>query len=84
MERWRKLETGPFFRLSRLDCALARTRGGLCCREQGDSFLALPYAPDAPFPLEELFCFAEVRRIADKDYVVYRLNEKKEPIFGKN
>lgn len=81
MEHWQRLSEGPFFRSARLDCALARTRGALCCRQGDGNLLALPYAPDAPFPLTELFCLAQVREIAGKRYVVYHLDSQNSPIF---
>ena len=81
MEQWQTLSEGPFFRSARLDCALARTRGALLCRKDGEKLLALPDAPDAPFPLAELFCFARVQEISGRAYVVYRLDPQNSPIF---
>jgi len=81
MEQWQKLSEGPFFRSARLDCALARTRGALFCKQEGEKLLALPYAPDAPFPLAELFCLAQMREISGGIYVVYRLDTQNSPIF---
>lgn len=81
MEQWQKLGGGPFFRLARLDCALARTRGAMFCRRGEENLIAFPYAPDAPFPLEELFCFARIGEILGKRYVIYRLNGQNNPIF---
>lgn len=81
MEQWQRLSEGPFFRSARLDCALARTHGALFCAQGEGGLLALPYAPEAPFPLSELFCLARVREISGKRYVVYRLDKQNSPIF---
>ena len=81
MGEWQRLSEGPFFRCARLDCALRCTRGALLCRGDDATLLALPYAPDAPFPLSELFCFARIRCVMGKWCVVYRLDEQNSPIF---
>ena len=81
MGEWQRLSEGPFFSLARLDCALRCTRGALLCRGDEGTLLALPYAPDAPFPLAELFCFAHIRCVMGKWCVVYRLNEQNLPTF---
>ena len=81
MGEWQRLSEGPFFRSARLDCALRCTRGALLCRGDDATLLALPYAPDAPFPLSELFCFARICCVMGKWCVVYRLDEQNSPIF---
>lgn len=81
VEQWQKLSEEPFFRSARLDCALRRTRGALWCRAERGKLLAVPYAPDAPFPLCELFCFARISCVMGKWCVVYRLDEQNSPIF---
>ena len=81
MGEWQRLSEGPFFSLARLDCALRCTRGALLCRGDEGTLLAFPYAPDAPFPLAELFCFARIRCVMGKWCVVYRLDEQNSPIF---
>lgn len=81
MEQWQRLSEEPFFRSARLDCALRCTRGALWCRSDRGKLLAIPYAPDAPFPLSELFCFARIGCVMGKWCVVYRLDEQNLPIF---
>ena len=81
MEQWQRLSEGPFFRSARLDCALRCTRGALWRQSDGGKLLAIPYAPDAPFPLSELFCFARICCVMGKWCVVYRLDEQNVPIF---
>ena len=81
---WQRLSEGPFFRCARLDCALRCTRGALLRCGEGEKLLALPYAPDAPFPLCELFCFARVCCVMGRWCVVYCLDEQNSPIFREN
>ena len=81
MEQWQRLSEGPFFRSARLDCALRCTRGALWRQSDEGKLLAIPYAPDAPFPLSELFCFARICCVMGKWCVVYRLDEQNAPIF---
>ena len=81
MDEWQRLPEGPFFRTARLDCALRGIRGALWRRSDGGKLLALPYAPDAPFPLAELFCFARICCVMGHWCVVYRLDGQNSPIF---
>ena len=81
MDEWQRLSEEPFFRSARLDCALRCTRGALWCQSNGGKLLAIPYAPDAPFPLAELFCFARICCVMGRWCVVYRLDEQNAPIF---
>lgn len=52
------------------------TRSGNGCR-----YLAIPYDKGKYFPLTTLFCFARIRRIADREYVVYAFDEQERPVF---
>ena len=45
--------------------------GTLLRREGGVTHLAVPWPPDTPFPLTELFCFASVGRREGKRYVFF-------------
>ena len=81
MDEWQRLSEEPFFRSARLDCALRCTHGALWCWSGRGRLLAIPYAPDAPFPLAELFCFARICCVMGKWCVVYRLDEQNSPIF---
>lgn len=71
----------PFFGDAPLDAQLAATDGALWHAENGLRHLALPYAPDAPFPLTELFCFAQIERIDGKNYAVYRVDASGWPVM---
>ena len=71
----------PFFGDAALDAQLTAATGTLWRAEKGGRCLALPYAPDAPFPLAELFCFAKIDKINGKDYIVYRFDASGWPIM---
>ena len=45
--------------------------GALLRREGGVTHLAVPWPPDTPLPLTELFCFASVGRWEEKRYVFF-------------
>ena len=45
--------------------------GTLLRREDGVTQLAVPWPPDTPLPLMELFCFASVGRREEKRYVYF-------------
>ncbi len=61
----------PFFESARLNAQLAATTEALWCAEEGLRRVALPYAPDAPFPLVELFCFAHIEPVCGRTCAVY-------------
>ena len=59
-----------------------RTCSGVLRRTRGERFeLAIPYAPDAPFPFPEFFCFARSLRIRGTPYLVFSFNSREEPQF---
>ena len=70
-----------FFEDEALDRELASISGALWRAEQGRRILALPYAPDRPFPLTALFCFAKPVCICGKEYVIYCLDANGRPIL---
>jgi len=78
-ESWKPLPPGPLLQNARLDRALAAIPEARMRRSGGGWELALPYAPERPFPLPELFCFARVD--ASGGRVLYRFDEKNHPIF---
>ena len=82
-ETWEPLEKaeGFFPGDGRLARQLAALPGALWRRERDQKLLALPYAPDRPFPLPELFCFAQIRTIRGESYAVYRFSGAGEPVF---
>lgn len=47
----------------------------------GRTEFALPYAPDRPWPLPELFCFAAVRTVGDRRCIVYAFDGGRRPVF---
>ena len=80
---WQSLERAEAFftadaELSRLAAGI---QGGLWRREGSGRLLALPYAPERPFPLAPLFCFARVETIRGSVYAVYRFEEGDRPAF---
>ena len=82
-EAWEPLDAAADF--FRRDNALARQLaalpGALWRRERDQNLLALPYAPDRPFPLPALFCFAQIRTIQGESYAVYRFSGAGDPVF---
>ena len=61
-----------------------RLRGarGTLTRQAGETrYLALPYDPGKPFPLTALFCFARLRSIGEKRFVVYGFDRQERPVF---
>ncbi|MCI8848624.1 MAG: hypothetical protein HFF85_08835 [Oscillibacter sp.] len=61
-------------RLKGAQGVLTRTAGGF-------RYLALPYERSKPFPLTTLFCFAHIRPIGEKTYVVYGFDGDENPVF---
>ena len=53
--------------------ALIREEGARRC-------VAVPYDPARPFPLTRLFCFAQIRRIAGRNWAVFRFDGEN-PVF---
>ena len=50
-------------------------------REEGERrCVAVPYDPARPFPLTRLFCFAQIRRIAGRNWAVFRFDGEN-PVF---
>lgn len=49
----------------------------------GRRMVAVPYAPEKTFPLEPLFCFAQIRTIHGKMYAVFAFDEQEQPVFTK-
>lgn len=59
-----------------------RGRSGVLRRTQRGRFeLAIPYAPDAPFPFPEIFCFARSLRIRGNRYLVFSFDSTEQPQF---
>lgn len=81
---WANYDGRPFFRKARLSLALSRLDGVRIRREKGRTKLAIPYEEGKEFPLTELFCFAQMRRIDGKCFVVYTFDDRKNPIFCEN
>lgn len=81
-EHW---ETAPvperLFRAPWLRQRLKGVQGARTRQAGGTRFLALPYDRGKPFPLTTLFCFARVRNIGERAYVVYAFDGQDRPIF---
>ena len=71
------------FRSEWLRRRLERCEAGLFRRETGRLYLAVPYDVRDPFRLEALFCFAHIREIRGKRYVVFLFDEAEWPMFPK-
>ena len=81
-EQWEPLgDPGRLFQTIGLQEQL-RGIGGALARKQGERrWIALPYDPKRPFPLTGMFCFAKVRRIQGREYVVFTFDRKDLPVF---
>lgn len=69
------------FRAPWLRQRLNGTQGAQTRRAGGIRYLALPYDKAKPFPLTTLFCFAHVRSIGERAYVVYAFDGQDRPVF---
>lgn len=67
-------EAEPWRPARQEDCPLPLPPGALCRPAGRCRRLALPYAPDSPFPLTELFCFARVGIISGRRWVLLRFD----------
>ena len=57
-------------------------RDGLLWRREGRlQYLAAPFSPEKPFPLEELFCLATVSTVEGKQCVIYAFDDVQQPCF---
>ncbi|MCI8398950.1 MAG: hypothetical protein HFF90_06065 [Oscillibacter sp.] len=81
-ENWEAV-TAPerLFRAPWLRQRLKGAQGALTRTENGCRCLAMPYDKGKPFPLTTLFCFAHIRTIDGKQYVVYAFDANENPIF---
>lgn len=70
-----------FFGDERLERARKAVEGARFRRTGERRELALPYAPDAPFPLEELFCLARIQSVCGRLCAVYCVDGDGRPIF---
>ena len=61
----------PFFGDPELDRQLAGHQA-FWCLEGGRRLLAIPWEPDQPFPLPELFCLAEVGEALGRTCVIWK------------
>lgn len=81
-ETWEPaVEPVSLFHASWLRKRLRGARGALTRTETGCRYLALPYDKAGPFPLTTLFCFARIRTIEGKSYVVYAFDSQETPVF---
>ena len=71
----------PPVRSERFLRAIQARQGVLTCRVDGRLLLAFPRADDAPFPLEELFCFASFRQIKGSDFWIFAFDDAEWPVF---
>ena len=71
-----KLFSTPFLRQQLRGIQGVRTR-----TSQGLRWLAVEYDRKKPFPLPGLFCLAEIRKIGEREYVVYRFDSREWPVW---
>ncbi len=71
----------PFFDDARLNAQLAATEGTMWCAEDGLRRVALPCAPQCPFPLVELFCLACVETVCGRECAVYCADAAGRPVM---
>ena len=80
-KEWQPLREIPF-RKPWLQRRLQACHGGLIRTETSRFHLAFPYAPQQPFPLIPLFCFANVQTINGRQYAVFAFDGEEQPVFG--
>lgn len=69
------------FRAPWLRQRLSGAQGAQTRRAGEVRYLALPYDKSKPFPLTTLFCFARLRMIGGRAYVVYAFDGQDRPAF---
>ena len=79
---WRPVgATETVFRERALQMRLQELNGNMICRSGEQWFLALPFSTDGPFPLVDLFCFAHVRWMWQREYAVFCFGPGDRPTF---
>ncbi len=76
-DSWRAVRSDEMPRLHLPEGTLIANRSSL-------QLLALPYDETQPFPLVELFCFAEIREIRGDCYAIIAVNDRGEPCITEN
>ena len=80
--RWQETRNpAQLFRGSFLRDRLARCGFAWWQREGERLYLALPLSDQRPFPLESMFCMAEIRSVGGRRCVVYAFDREEEPIL---
>jgi hypothetical protein len=80
--RWQRAShPEELFRTPWIRHQLCGVKGVLFEKTQGAFCMAVPYDPKEPFPLPALFCFAEICRIRERQYAVYRFDRCEHPVF---
>lgn len=80
-EAWKPLREGKHFRTAWLERQIWNWPGVLWHTDGSGRCVAVPYDPKRPFPLMPMICFASLRRICGKDYLVVRLDHEEQPRF---
>ncbi|MBR3641278.1 MAG: hypothetical protein IKN53_04535 [Oscillibacter sp.] len=70
-----------FFRSAALRRAAAG-EGALCRTEGAVRYLALPFAPERPFPLPALFCFASLAAAEGTRCWIFAFDAEERPVFS--
>ncbi len=79
--QWARIPDAPLFADAALARRVAANRDGRYYRDGRGVHLAFPCAPDRPFPIEELFCFARICTVEGRLCATYCLDERGFPIF---
>ena len=64
-----------------LPASIREMTGCMVCYGEERWFLAAPFGTAEPFPLTELFCFARVRQIGQREYAVFCFDADGRPVF---
>ena len=74
-------ETEPLFCGRELQMRIRKIKDCMACGGNEQWFLAAPFETGKPFPLVELFCFARMRRIGQREYAVFCFDASGQPVF---
>ena len=72
-ESWRPIsDPSVLFNDGDIASACRNVRGALTMEKEGVTLLAIPAAPEEPFPLMPVFCFGDSVRIGGVEYIVFK------------
>jgi len=81
-QKWTAVgDPAGLFHAAWLRSRLSGMQGALTCRMGKTRLLALPWEKRQPFPLTPLFCFAKLRCIGSRYYLVFAFDGEDRPVF---